>query len=176
MKFSFLHVAFYLPAALAIWPRPRNLTTGNTPIRLASDFSIKFSHIPKIPQDLQDAVSRTRKFLTTDQLQILLPDRGASLSDIIRSARTLPSLTISLSNPSSQLKSISEDAVAGLGVTDESYTLLIPTTGGAILNAKTALGLLRGLATFEQLWFYLDRMIYTLQAPIQIEDSPVYVN
>ncbi|KXN85408.1 Beta-hexosaminidase subunit B1 [Leucoagaricus sp. SymC.cos] len=174
-RLLFIQILLYLPVALALWPQPGNLTTGNTPIRLSSDFSIKVSGIPRVPKDLSDAVTRTSNFLKTDKLQILVPDRGASLSNTVRSAKTLQSLKISLSSSASgTLKSISEDAIAGLDVADESYTLDVPAGGDATLSANTALGLFRGLTTFEQLWFDLDGTTYTLQAPIQIKDAPVY--
>lgn len=171
----FLQAAFYLPFTLALWPRPQNLTAGNTPLRLAAGFSIEISGIPQVPKDLSDAVTRTTKFLTTDKLQLLVPDRGASLTDAVNSAETLHSLTVTLSSSaSSDVKSISEDAVAGLGVADESYTLQVPAGGDATLTANSALGLFRGLTTFEQLWFDLGGTTFTLQAPVHIEDAPVY--
>ncbi|KAJ3568850.1 hypothetical protein NP233_g5442 [Leucocoprinus birnbaumii] len=173
--FTLLQVAVYLPSALALWPRPQNLTTGTTPLRLAPDFSIKISGISHLPKDLTDAVARTTNFLKTDKLQILVPDRGASLASTVKSAKTLQSLTISsISGTSTPIKSISEDAVAGLGVADESYSLRVPAGGDAELTAKSALGMFRGLTTFEQLWFDLGGTTYTLQAPVQIEDAPVY--
>jgi hexosaminidase len=166
-----------LPLSYAIWPRPQNLTTGNTALRLAPGFSIKISGIAQVPKDLGDAVTRTTNFLKTDKLQLLVPDRGASSFGAVQSAATLQSLTLSLpSSDSVSLKSISKDAVAGLGVADESYALNVPAGGDATLSASTALGLFRGLATFEQLWFDLEGMTYTLQAPIQIQDAPVYVS
>jgi hexosaminidase len=176
MKLLLLAQAVYIPLALAIWPRPQNLTTGDTPLRLAPDFSIRIG-ISEVPPDLSDAVSRTSNFLKTDKLQALVPDCGVSSSDAIQSAQTLQSLTISLSqNASRVMKSISQDAVAGLGVADESYTLDVPSGGDAHLVANTALGLLRGLTTFEQLWFDLGGATYTLQAPIHVSDAPAYVS
>jgi len=75
------------------------------------------------------------------------------------------------------VKSISEDTVAGLGASDESYTLWVPADSGtAILTANTAIGLFRGLTTFEQLWYNLDGSTYTLIAPIHVSDSPAYVS
>jgi hexosaminidase len=120
-------------------------------------------------------------YLKTDNLAALVPDRGASSAQNVRSAQNLQSLMLSLTgNPSfgggdssDAVMSISEAAIAGLGAEDESYILDIPADGGnANLTAKTALGLLRGMTTFAQLWFYVDGMTYTLQAPMQIQDAP----
>jgi hexosaminidase len=173
---SLLYAFLFVSPALAIWPRPQNMTTGNTALRLSSQFSIKFSG-GQMPTDLSDAISRTENFLKTDKLQALVPDRGASSSGVVSSAHTLNSLTISLSKGSGTVKSISEDAMAGLGVADESYTLQVPQNGGtATLIANTALGLFRGLTTFGQLWYDLEGTTYTLEAPIQIRDAPAYVS
>ncbi|KAJ3566885.1 hypothetical protein NP233_g6718 [Leucocoprinus birnbaumii] len=172
---SLLYAFLLFTPALAIWPRPRNLTTGSTPLRLSSSFAIKLSGISQVPQDLTDAIQRTTTFLKTDKLQALVPDRGASSSSTVKSAGTLQSLTVKLSQSSGSVKSISADATAGLGVANESYTLQIPASGGtATLTASSALGLFRGLTTFGQLWYDLDGTTYLLNAPIQITDSPSY--
>jgi len=162
---------------LAMWPRPHNLTTGNTPLRLASDFSIQLSGISPVPHDLSDAIQRTSHFLKADKLQALVPDRGASSSGAVESAAILQSLLVKLSHHSGPVKSISEDTVAGLGASDESYTLWVPADSGtAVLTANTAIGLFRRLTTFGQLWYNLDGSTYTLVAPIHVSDSPTYVS
>jgi len=162
---------------LAIWPRLHNLTTGNTPLRLANGFSIQLSGISQVPYDLSDAIQRTSHFLKADKLQALVPDRGASSSGAVKSAAILQSLLVKLSQHSGPVKSISEDTVAGLGASDESYTLRVPADSGtAILTANTAIGLFRGLTTFGQLWYNLDGSTYTLIAPIHVSDSPAYVS
>ncbi|KAF9448540.1 glycoside hydrolase family 20 protein [Macrolepiota fuliginosa MF-IS2] len=171
---SLFCVFLCLTPALAIWPRPQNLTTGSTPLRLSSTFSIKFSGINQVPSDLSDAATRTTNFLKTDKLQVLTPDRGASSSSAVHSARTLSSLTLKL-NSGATVKSVSSEATQGLGTQDESYSLQVPANGGsAVLSANTALGLFRGLTTFGQLWYDLDGTTYTLQAPIQVMDAPAY--
>jgi hexosaminidase len=157
------------------------MTTGDSPLQLVPGFNIKIAGIHNIPQDLSDAVHRTTNYLKTDKLGALVPDRGASSAHTVHSARVLSSLTLSLAGSQSfgqaLVKGISEDAIAGLGIADESYTLDIPASGGdAKLTANSALGLYRGLTTFEQLWFYVNGTTYTLQAPIHIQDAPAYVS
>jgi hexosaminidase len=176
-KFLSVLSAFLLfSPALALWPRPQNLTTGSTPLRLAPQFSIQFSKNQNIPQDLHDAVQRSTQHLKDDKLQALVVDRGASSSQAVHSAKTLSSLTLTLNNASATVKSLSEDSMAGIGNQDESYSLQIPEGGNAVLTANTALGLFRGLTTFEQLWYDLDGETYTLQAPIQVQDFTKYVS
>lgn len=173
---SFFSAFLLIVTALAVWPRPQNMTIGMTPLRLSSDFSIRTSGIRQVPQDLSDAIHRSSNYLKADKLGALVPDRGASSARKVSSAHSLQSLILSLESGLGQLQSISDGAIAGLGVTDETYTLEIPVNGeNATLTARSALGLFRGLKTFEQLWFYIDGTTYTLQAPIQIQDAPAYV-
>ena len=177
MQFLSLFSAFLLfTPALAIWPRPQNMTTGTTPLRLSSGFSIRTSGINHVPKDLLDAIRHSSDYLKTDELGPLVPDRGASSARTASSARGLQSLILRLESDDGQSQSISDGAIAGLGVTDETYTLEIPVNGeNATLTARSALGLFRGLKTFEQLWFHVDDTTYTLQALIQIQDAPAYV-
>lgn len=179
MRFLSLLSAFFLfsTPALAVWPRPQSITTGSTALRLAPNFSIKLNGIHQPPKDLSDAVQRSLSHLKTDKLQALVQDRGASSAGAVKSAHTLGSLSLHLANNSGRVASISEGAMAGIGAQDESYTLQVPAGGGdAVLTANTALGLFRGLTTFEQLWYDLSGSTYTLQAPIQIKDAPAYVS
>jgi hexosaminidase len=53
--------------------------------------------------------------------------------------------------------------------------LTVPADGSAAtLKANSTLGLFRGLTTFGQLWYDLDNMTYTIEAPISITDAPAY--
>ncbi|RDB14630.1 Beta-hexosaminidase 2 [Hypsizygus marmoreus] len=160
--------------SIAVWPVPRQYSTGTTPLRLSSSFSIKFSGIEHAPRDLVDAVARTTSYLRTDKLQALVPDRGASSARAIRAAKSLSSLTLSLSTKG-KVRSISEEAVVDVESRIEGYTLTVPANGsGASLKANSTLGLFRGLTTFGQLWYDWEGTTYTLQAPFDINDSPVY--
>ncbi|GJJ15519.1 hypothetical protein Clacol_009797 [Clathrus columnatus] len=157
----------------ALWPRPQTLSTGSTPLRLSTSFSIKYA-FNNVPGDLKDAVTRTKGFLANDQLELLTPDRGASYGSAIKKAKQLQSLTLSLTGKG-PIQSISEEAILDLTERQESYNLTVPADGsGATLSAVSTLGLLRGLTTFGQLWFSLSDTIYTLEAPIRIEDDPAY--
>lgn len=56
---------------------------------------------------------------------------------------------------------------------NESYTLSVPSTGGAILTAPTTLGALRGLETFAQLIDYTAAPAPSIAStPVTISDSP----
>lgn len=175
LPFVFLSIALAVAPVVAIWPLPQQLSTGTTPLRLSSSFSIRVSGVRKVPKDLTDAITRTNSYLRNDKLKALVPDRGASSAGVIRRARTLNSLTLSLSS-SGPVRSISDEAIDNLESRVEGYTLTVPTDGSAaVLSANSTLGLFRGLTTFGQLWYDWDGTTYTLEAPFQIVDAPAYV-
>lgn len=164
-----------LTPVFAIWPRPQSMTSGTTPLRLSPSFSIKFPN--RVSRDLSEAAQRTTQFLQTDRLRALVPDRGASSSDAVQSGNALRALIVELAPSNGEIPSLSEEVLKGIGKQDESYCLEVPADGSsAVLSANTALGVFRGLTTFEQLWYDLDGITYTLQAPIQIRDAPAYVS
>ncbi|KAH8114178.1 N-acetylhexosaminidase, partial [Phellopilus nigrolimitatus] len=162
--------------ALALWPRPRSLVSGSSAIKLTSDFSINAT-FPSVPEDLTAAISRTQSYLQNDELERLVVGRGASDAPTVQAAQELELLTVSLtpSGANNTPESITEVSQKALGDRDESYTLSIPSDGSsATLLANSTLGLFRGLTTFTQLWYELEGESYTLQAPIEIVDSPAF--
>ncbi|KIY69292.1 glycoside hydrolase family 20 protein [Cylindrobasidium torrendii FP15055 ss-10] len=163
-------ILFSASYVAAIWPLPASLSSGSSALILSTDFDVILPD--NAPRDLADAVGRTKQFLSSDALGRLVPDRGASDKDAIGSAPALGSLVLTVTG---DLKSIAEVATAELGSRDEAYTLTVPDDGSdATLSANSSLGLLRGLSTFEQLWYTNEAGIYTVEAPFDIEDGPVY--
>ena len=177
----FLALSCLIHFASALWPNPRSLQTGFTLLKLgnSSDKFIQLSDIPQPPQDLLDAISRTTSRLYTDKLQRLIVGRGANDSAALENAPTLARLTLALNPNSPPIKSIMEEATKEIMERSESYSLTIPDTnnGVATLYANSSLGFLRGLTTFEQLWYEVSGIVYSYQAPVQIiNDSPAYVS
>jgi hexosaminidase len=70
------------------------------------------------------------------------------------------------------------EAVQPLAARSEGYSLHVPIDGSsAVLTANSTLGLFRGLTTFEQLWYDLEGVAYSYQAPVVIvDDYPAYVS
>ncbi|GLB38159.1 putative beta-hexosaminidase [Lyophyllum shimeji] len=161
-------------SVLGLWPIPRNLQTGTTLVKLPSTFDIKVD-VNNPPQDLLDAVGRTKSYLQTDKLQRLAVGRGANDSAALGTAPTLPSLCISLLN-SAPPRPIAVEAVLPIGTRSEGYSLTVPSDGSsAVLTASSTLGLFRGLTTFGQLWYDNSGTTYTYQAPVKIvNDSPAF--
>ena len=102
--------------------------------------------------------------------------RSVSCSSSSTPAPVLSSVSLVLED-GAVVRSISEEAVQPLGNRSEGYSLYVPDDGSeAIISANSTLGLLRGLTSFEQLWYVLDDVTYTNLAPVTIEnDAPAYV-
>ncbi|KAL4256946.1 Beta-hexosaminidase [Pleurotus pulmonarius] len=166
-------LSFLLPVS-ALWPLPRQISTGNSTLKLARNFDIKVS-VRNAPKDLQDAVARTKGRLQSDKLERLVVGRGGADAQALKGGRaTLSGLTLSLL-AGAPVRSISEEAVADVVSRSEGYVLHVPSDGSAaVLSANSTLGLFRGLSTFEQLWYDSDGTTYALGAPIDITDSPAY--
>jgi hexosaminidase len=167
-----------LPEAVhALWPQPRNLRIGSGALRLDTSFAIRVA-VPNAPQDLLDSSERTRALLFSDQLGRLVVGRGVDDLQSVRSANVLVSLTLSLLDDTSAApESIATEARLPVGSRDEAYSLVVPSDGsGAVLSANSTLGLFRGLTTFGQLWYTANGTVYTLGAPVVIQDLPAYVS
>ncbi|KIP03090.1 glycoside hydrolase family 20 protein [Phlebiopsis gigantea 11061_1 CR5-6] len=169
---ALLVVALACPCR-ALWPIPRSLETGSTPLVLAPDFRIV--GLRDSPADLSSAVARSQAYIRTDRMQRLVVGRAEADRARVQDAMQLPSLVLSIPEGEG-VGSIAQEAVGPLGTRSEEYVLHVPADGApAMLAANSTLGLLRGLTTFEQLWYDLDgNATYTLEAPIIVTDSPAF--
>ncbi|KAG8770215.1 N-acetyl-glucosamine-6-phosphate deacetylase [Ceratobasidium sp. 428] len=160
--------------AQALWPRPTELKSGTTALRLSSSVSISLP--AGAPSDLKDAVTRTQAQLKGDKFERLVVGRGASDAARIKSARELSKLVLSYGKGYSATgKSLQTESTTTLGTRDEGYTLTVPSDGSAAtLTANSTLGLFRGLTTFTQMWYSYDTYTYTAEAPYAITDKPAY--
>lgn len=178
---------FFIPLLLccwkaaALWPMPSSISTGQDAILLSGDFSIQ-PNFTGVPRDLIDAINRTHGRLFSDKLGRLVVGRGSSDVGSIRNAKSLNTLSLALSSVNktsgNEVKSISDEITDNFDtrIERESYSLDIPSDGrDALLTANTTLGLLRGLATFEQLWYTFNNQVYALSLPLNVVDKPAYV-
>lgn len=191
----FIFVTLYLYSRIVcvngLWPIPRSLETGTKLLKLSPSFSVEL-HIPNAlepPKDLLDAISRTKLRLQNDKLGRLIQRRGEEDRGALASAPSLNRLTLTVDgdNP---ISSIASESVKAIGSRSEGYSLTVPADGSyASISAGSSLGLLRGLTTFEQLWYWvpssdstsseleLDGIVYAYQAPVTIKnDAPAFVS
>ncbi|KAL5524225.1 NAG1_3 [Sanghuangporus sanghuang] len=172
LSFSLLFSSLTLTNA-ALWPIPRQLSTGDSPLRLSNSFSISTA-FDSPPVDLSDAIARTSELLKNDKLDPLTVDHGAALAKNASSAPELTSLVLSLADGKTA-QNISDEAIKPVGERDEEYTLSISKDGGAAkIQANSTLGLFRGLTTFGQLWYTVDDTIFAYGFPLEITDSPAF--
>jgi hexosaminidase len=190
----------------ALWPIPRVLSTGASPLTIADGFSIDVTAIHDLPDDLKDAVDRANHYLQEDKLGRLVVGRGPGNGLSLDNAPKLNKLSLELHNQNetsatvillntykcieldteqlstdatehARIPSISDITALPVEQRDESYQLRIPNDGSdAVLAANTTLGLLRGLTTFSQIWYQYDQWTYTVEAPFDITDEPYYVS
>ena len=160
----------------AVWPIPRTFTTGSGYLKLSPAFNIQVD-IKNPPPDLLAAIHATTNYLWDDKLGRLAVGRGSNDTSVLKHAPSLPGLMLTLTEGKSA-SPIAKEAVLPIGSRSEGYSLSVPTDGSsATLAANSTLGLLRGLTTFTQLWYYVDGIVYTYEAPISIpSDYPAYVS
>ncbi|KAH7103347.1 N-acetylhexosaminidase [Auriculariales sp. MPI-PUGE-AT-0066] len=157
--------------ALAVWPKPAHMTTGASAVRLAPSFMVQLS-VANPPQDLVEAIARTEYNLGNDRHRRLVVGRGKDNASAITSAPQILHLNLQLA-AQQPVRSIAEETSIELENRREEYSLDIPADGqDATLTANTTLGLFRGLTTFEQLFYTLGADVYTIEAPISIQDAP----
>ncbi|KAI0671147.1 N-acetylhexosaminidase [Trametes maxima] len=158
---------------LALWPQPQSIETGSSTLRLAPGFQITVTG-HGVPGDLLAAVGRTKKALFSDKLGRLVVGRGAADAPTFAQAKSLSRLTLTLGKGAS-FASITSEAQKAPEDRDEAYHLVLPADGsGATITANSTLGLFRGLTTFSQLWYEHGNTVYTVNAPVTIQDAPAY--
>ena len=185
----------------ALWPQPSKLQTGTSALRLAPNTTFKITtDVPNPPADLLAAVQRTHVYLFTDNTARLVPSHGAEDLPTLSHAKVVPGLTLRLEargegeGTAIVSREIALEARTYILDRQEEYTLNVPVDGTeAVLSATSTLGLFRGLNTFAQLWYTYDygkevvdrdgdgknherMVVYTLSAPVAIQDSPAYVS
>lgn len=137
----------FATSALALWPIPRQLNTGSTPLLLSNLFAIDLRDVERPPEDLKQAMARTQVQLKNDNLERLVVGRGAADAPSLVGAKTLRTLKVSLGpnfDAAKGLASISEEATKPIDERNEGYNLTIPADGSdATLTASSALGLVK---------------------------------
>ncbi len=172
--FIILLLTLLIHRSYSLWPQPASVSSANNTLLLSNAFTIR-SELKSTPSDLQGAIAKAEGFLKSDKLGRLIVGRGTSDIPTFEFAKALQSLTLRL-NEGSTVQSIATEAVADLSERQEGYTMSIPSNGSvATLTANSTLGLLRGLTTFEQLWYDAGGQTYMVGAPMEVVDAPAYV-
>jgi hypothetical protein len=165
----------------AVVPLPRDFPSDN-PSNIASGVTEKLPTISfldpdtfyifndsALQPDVRDAVDRLNTTFKTFTHQYLSPKHGAEFSFAPNNGNTLKEIRLTVLQNTSL--SIAEEAVKPVDKRDESYSLKIPTAGAVILQANTSLGLLRGLTTFEQLFYKCPEQVREVVCGIMFQES-----
>src|SRR5277367_508652 len=132
----------------ALWPLPRSMQTGTTPLILSQNFRVNVNN-SVFPEDLLEAIAQMEHYLWNDRLERLVVCRGAADAQAIAGAEVLTSLTVTLVHNGPAL-SVAQEVIDYPENRDEEYSLIVPTDGSpAVLTANSTLGLYRGLTTFS---------------------------
>lgn len=162
---------------IGVVPLPSLYTTGNLTICLSSGFSIAFDG-KGIPSDLKAAARRTEKQVKQSKHAYLSPLRGAEfLLDGRGCEQYVDTLVLSFTTGTGHPahESIFREAIKPVEVRAELETYKLNVgRGRATMTASSSLGLFRGLATFEQLFYRFDQEIYAPFGPYTIEDRPTF--
>ncbi|RPD53006.1 N-acetylhexosaminidase [Lentinus tigrinus ALCF2SS1-7] len=151
------------------------MSTGDSPsiLKLSSDLDIHV-RFANPPPDLRAAIMRTQSRLFSDSFQPLVLGRGSADTDQLKNAPALVSLELMLVS-GRPARSIVEETNVAIEAKSEAYSLsLRDGNNSAILSANSTLGLFRGLATFEQLWYDYQGIKYTLNGDMKIDDEPAF--
>lgn len=157
-----------------LWPEPTSMSSGSDVICLADTFTVNFKQGPFIgrrpPKDLVRAADDMQKRMWASRHTYLSPTGGREFfprhanatdaSGLGPCTRHVDTLVLSLTgsvDPPCNLSSIADFATAPVEdrPDHEAYRLVLPLDGPARISSKTALGLYRGLTTFEHLFYHL---------------------
>lgn len=144
---------------LNVLPLPTKYTTGDQVICLSPDFTIILdakSGYP-LPHDLKKAVRRTQDGIWSIKHRYLSIERGAEFfTEDEGCDNTLSTLKV-IVEQEGHVDSIMDSAIRPAEERPdlEAYTLSVTIGTHATIISKTALGALRGLTTFENLFYHL---------------------
>ncbi|SCV68294.1 BQ2448_415 [Microbotryum intermedium] len=192
-----------LGSVIAVWPRPHAISRGSGTVRLSQHFRIVIDKgderlckakiadvsdmvngaLSPLRESLAQAIQRSQSRVQHDTHALLRVDRGASYLKSVKDASVLTTLSLSITREGRR-RPITYETNFPYEKQDESYTLTVPArckkglcTG--TLAAKTTLGLLRGLTTFEQLVYSFPPSVksnakFIIDMPVKIEDKPAF--
>lgn len=185
-----------LQAVNALWPAPREYTSGDKYVKLHESFSIVPRGTFTVPEDLRAAMVAAEEQIKLDKMLPLEVDLAGVESEAKATDHILYFLNLELTSSkfninqpakrntalfntkNRKVPSISSNINLPFEDRDESYSLEITLKNPvANLTAPTTLGLLRGLQTFTQLVYTIsdeDSIRYIRGVPIAIQDKPAY--
>jgi hexosaminidase len=144
-----------------IWPLPQKWERGSATLKVSEHLQFDYQGHSAI---LSSAVKRYHNLIFMKDDYPMIPYNWSTTDEHIRS--TLNSVYIDIHSKSDNLDMD----------TDESYSLTIPVSGKAIIQAETVYGALHALETFSQIvqWSTIQHSYLIPNAPWKISDYPKY--
>mmetsp|Transcript_19673 Transcript_19673/g.23397 ORF Transcript_19673/g.23397 Transcript_19673/m.23397 type:complete len:542 (+) Transcript_19673:41-1666(+) len=163
MAKSFLFFTLFGVSHATIWPKPSSFETTSSS---TTSYVVPNPGSFFIMSDSQESDILSKAFNRYDQLTF--PHPSSDMNDDISSDLQITNLVVTID--------VIDDITYPQLDTDESYTLKIPTSGSATLEASTIYGALKGLETFSQaVQFDFDNRYYSIadgNLPWIINDVP----
>jgi hexosaminidase len=147
-------------------PLPTRYTTGNDVVCLSPNFQITFPGLnpDQIPKDLQYLTTKTEWHIFNHRHRYLSVHRGAEFFDEDKGGKGCVHHLTTLEIVIDHKGQGGIDTIMGSAIKPaeerpelEAYTLSVPTSGSAVIKSSTALGALRGLSTFVNLFYHLPK-------------------
>ncbi|OAQ76626.1 glycoside hydrolase family 20 [Purpureocillium lilacinum] len=188
LKAFITFAALALQPVCAVWPMPREMSTGNKTLFLAKNIKVTYNGesvawnsgnnpvilsnntTPRIRSRIvENAIPRAMTTIFDHGLvpwMLNRPDSNWEPS-LDSGDGTVSTLHITQTNDT-------DDANPVIGSIDESYSLSLSASGEATIKANSHIGVLHGLETFTQLFYQHSSgsKWYTKLAPISIQDEP----
>lgn len=144
---------------LHVLPLPTEYTTGDQVICLSPEFQIILeakSGYP-LPHDLKKAVQRTQDGIWAIKHRYLSIERGGEFFTSGEGCDYTLSMLKVIVEPDGHVDSIMDSAIRSAEERPdlEAYSLSVPIGSHATISSRTVLGALRGLTTFENLFYHL---------------------
>jgi hypothetical protein len=152
------------PWAPKIWPLPKSFTNGSQTLVVDASHPASFFTLAG------SATSKTLTAAFARYVKLTLPHPSAAMPRLGAAAGVASGCVVTVADLSEAHPQLT---------TDESYTLTVSGTGGAIaIKAQTIYGALHGLETLSQLVVYdFDQQQHTLPlAPWSITDAPRFAH
>ncbi|KAK2766307.1 N-acetyl-glucosamine-6-phosphate deacetylase [Arachnomyces sp. PD_36] len=177
-------LAGLISTSLALWPEPKEYKLGESTLWLAKDFQFSLeasgakkrttksrsSALPSVDEIIDAAIDRTQKEISqTEFVPWKFHPRNVTFEPDSKGQGTTISQVVIKQGQEETFNSTRDFLTK-----DESYGIEISEDGEAVITSSTAIGTLRGLQTFQQL-FYAHSSgngVYTPYAPVSITDSP----
>ncbi|OLL21637.1 Beta-hexosaminidase [Neolecta irregularis DAH-3] len=172
-----------IAVAVAIWPIPATMSTGNTVVKLSYNPNITFRSLQEVKPETTTKINRAiERFKINLFTKVFVPDMLQPFGDISKFEPSIVEIEKALTINAVRLVQLNSDLHTVKPVLteneNESYDLRIMDNSTEILiTGATSSGILHGLTTLSQLFYtHTWGPPYTKIAPVSITDTPRFLH